>query len=135
MKFFKPYLCMILVIACVGCRDNQTKESATSAEKLMLYCGAGIQPPAAELAEIFAREHNIEIETNYAGSEVLLSTIKLNRRGDLYMPGDKHYTEQAAKEGLILSTKSVCYFVPTILIQKGNPKKIAGLKDLIKPGV
>lgn len=104
-------------------------------EDLMLHCGAGIKPPAEELVETFEREHGVNIATNYAGSEVLISTIKLNRRGDLYMPGDVHYVQQAEKEGLIHSHATVCYFVPTILVQKGNPKGIAGLRDLLKPGV
>jgi len=36
---------------------------------------------------------------------------------------------------MILSQRSVCYWVPTILVQKGNPKKIYRLDDLLKPGV
>ena len=36
---------------------------------------------------------------------------------------------------MVLSRRSVCYWVPTILVQKGNPKKISGLEDLLKPGV
>lgn len=103
--------------------------------ELLLFCGAGIRPPAAELAETFGRENGVRIVTDYAGSEVLLSKIKLVRRGDLYMPGDRHYVEMAAKEGFILSQESVCYFVPTILVRKGNPKNIRGLRDLLGPGV
>lgn len=103
--------------------------------ELFLFCGAGIRPPAAELAETFGRENGVRIVTDYAGSEVLLSKIKLVRRGDLYMPGDRHYVDLAAKEGFILSQESVCYFVPTILVQKGNPKSIEGLRDLLGPGV
>ena len=36
---------------------------------------------------------------------------------------------------MVLSRRSVCYWVPTILVQKGNPKKISGLEDLLKPGI
>jgi molybdate transport system substrate-binding protein len=50
------------------------------------------------------------------------------------MPGDKHYVDQAAQADMILSQRSVCYWVPTILVRKGNPKGIRGLKDLLKPG-
>ena len=46
------------------------------------------------------------------------------------MPGDKHYVEQAARDGMILSQKSVCYFVPTILVRKGNPKNISEIYDV-----
>jgi molybdate transport system substrate-binding protein len=77
----------------------------------------------------------VKVITDYAGSEVLLSKIKLARRGDLYMPGDKSYIEQADRQGLILSQQSVCYFVPTILVRKGNPKNIRELKDLLRAGL
>ena len=114
----------------IGC---DTKPNADS--QLILYCGAGIRPPAAELIEVFAAENNVEISPDFAGSEVLLSKIKLSRRGDLYMPGDAYYVDQAAEAELVLSRKRVGYWVPTILVQKGNPKNIKSLQDLLKDGV
>jgi len=116
-----------------GCKAEKPEDS--TAKELLLYCGAGIRPPVQEIAEAFESEHGVKVVTDYAGSEVLLSKIKLARRGDLYMPGDKHYVEQAAVEGMILSQQSVCYFVPTILVRKGNPKNIRGLQDLLKNGL
>jgi len=107
----------------------------TPQKKLLLYCGAGIRPPVAEAAEVFGKENDVTIECDYAGSNVLLSRIKLARRGDLYMPGDVHYVNQAEAEGFILSKRTVCYFIPVILVPKGNPKGIQGLRDLTKPGV
>jgi molybdate transport system substrate-binding protein len=126
---------LISVILVTGCSHRESTEEEAGEQELLLYCGAGIRPPAAELAETFGREHGVKIVTNYAGSETLLSTIRLIRSGDLYMPGDKHYVEQAANEGMIYSHKSVCYFIPVILVQKGNPKNIQGLQDLLRPGV
>jgi len=120
---------IITAVLFIGC-DSKESEKA-----LLLYCGAGIRPPVDELVEIFRREYGVKFALDYAGSEVLLSKIKLVRRGDLYMPGDKHYVEQAAREDMVLSQRSVCYWVPTILVQKGNPKKIFGLEDLLKPGI
>jgi molybdate transport system substrate-binding protein len=111
------------------------REEQSGVKELLLYCGAGIRPPVAELTETFNREHGVKIVTDYAGSEVLLSKIKLALQGDLYMPGDRHYVQQAAKEGMIHSSKKVCYFVPIILVQEGNPKEIRGLEDLLKPGL
>jgi molybdate transport system substrate-binding protein len=117
----------------IGCDSKEDGQSTP--KELLLYCGAGIRPPADELIETFGREHGIKIAPDYAGSEVLLSKIKLIRQGDLYMPGDKHYVEQAARADMILSQRSVCYWVPTILVQKGNPKEIRRLEDLLKPGI
>ena len=109
--------------------------SGCGAEPPRLYCGAGIRPPVAELTEEFGRQHGVTITCDYAGSEVLISRIKLTGKGDLYMPGDVHYVELAEKEGLIASKKTVCYFVPVILVRKGNPKDIHALKDLTRPDV
>ena len=130
---------MILIVAIgvllCGCKAEKSEESDSESKELLLYCGAGIRPPVEQMVEAFGREHGVKIVTDYAGSEVLISKIKLTRKGDLYMPGDKHYVEQAAQEGMILSQKPVCYFVPTILVQKGNPKNIRGLQDLLKAGL
>ena len=77
----------------------------------------------------------MEITCDYRGSEVLLSSVKLTGRGDLYMPGDVHYVELADEEGLVASQKTVCYFVPVILVRKGNPKNIRDWDDLLQPGI
>jgi molybdate transport system substrate-binding protein len=118
-----------------GCKGEKPGESESASKELLLYCGAGIRPPVQQIAEEFQREHDVKVVTDYAGSEVLLSKIKLARRGDLYMPGDKSYIEQAEQQGMILSQQSVCYFVPTILVKKGNPKNIHSLRDLLADGV
>jgi len=122
---------IVVAVALIGCKAEKPSER----KELLLYCGAGIRPPVAQMAEAFESAHGVKIVTDYAGSEVLLSKIKLVRKGDLYMPGDKHYVDQADQEGMILSEKSVCYFVPTILVRKGNPKNIRGLQDLVTEGV
>jgi molybdate transport system substrate-binding protein len=122
-----------MVIFFFGCDSKEDKQSTP--KELLLYCGAGIRPPADELVEVFEREYGIKVALDYAGSEVLLSKIKLVRHGDLYMPGDKHYVNQAAQADMVLSRKSVCYWVPTILVQKGNPKEIRSLEDLLKSGI
>jgi len=117
-----------------GC-DKREPDGASGSQNLLIFCGAGIRPPVAELAELFGQETGADVQVDYAGSQVLMSKIKLSRQGDIYMPGDKWYVDLAAEEGLILSQERVCFFVPTILVQKGNPKKIKGLHDLVRPGV
>jgi len=128
-------ICLFMVVLLCGCESKKNEQPDSQAKELLLYCAAGIRPPADELIRTFQHEHSVKIVVDYAGSEVLLSKIKLTRRGDLYMPGDKYYVQQAAQEGMILSQQPVCYFVPTILVQKGNPKNIHGLQDLLRPGL
>ena len=133
--FLFSVFCLLSVVMLCGCKSRKTEELDSEGKELLLYCGAGIRPPVDELVETFDREHGVRIVTDYAGAEVLLSRIKLSQCGDFYMPGDKYYVDLAAENGLILYQKSVCHFVPTILVQKGNRKNILGLDDLLKPGV
>lgn len=114
-----------LIVSCLGCGP----------EPPLLYCGAGIKPPVAELVEQFRREHGVRIVCDYRGSEVLLSSVTLTGKGDLYMPGDVHYVELAEKGGLVASRKTVCYFVPVILVRRGNPKNVRTLEDLTRDDV
>ncbi|MFB0524491.1 MAG: molybdate ABC transporter substrate-binding protein [Phycisphaerae bacterium] len=135
MKQIVAVAIVIMAVMLFSCESKKTEQPDSEVKELLLYCGAGIRPPADELVRTFEHEHGVKIAVDYAGSEVLVSKIKLVRRGDLYMPGDKHYVDQAAGEGMILSQRSVCYFVPTILVQKSNPKNISGLEGLLQPGL
>jgi molybdate transport system substrate-binding protein len=126
---------LVTAMMLTACDRKDPKQEQSAGKELILYCAAGIRPPVAELIEIFKREHGVEIFTDYAGSEVLLSKIKLSHSGDLYIPGDKHYIEQAVREDMILSRRSIFYWIPTILVSKGNPKKISGLKDILRTGL
>jgi len=131
---------MILLVALAtlvsGCgRDEPQAPAAPDKPELLIFCGAGIRPPVAEAVTTFSKQNGAKAVTDYAGSEVLLSKIRLGQHGDVYIPGDKHYIDQAAEQGMIVAREKVCYFVPTVLVQKGNPKGVKGLRDLIQPGL
>jgi len=126
-------LAVILVVWLCGC-DRRPDGPAGRDAELVLYCGAGIRPPVAEVIDAFEAKHDIRIVTDYAGSEVLLSKIKLVRGGDLYLPGEKYYLDQAREAGLIATSRPVFYWAPVILVAKGNPKGIGGLSDLLREG-
>jgi len=72
-------LTVVAIVGFWGCRRRD-------ADKVVFYCGAGIRPAVADIITAFEAEHGISIVTDYAGSEVLLSKIKLTQVGDLYMP-------------------------------------------------
>ena len=102
---------------------------------LYLYAGAGLQTAVEELGRAFTAKTGVPVESDYGGSGMLISRLRLARTGDLFMPGDRWYVDLAAKEGLVESAADVCWFVPVILVPKGNPKNIRGLADLARPGL
>ena len=130
-------LAAVAIAACAaGCRDRQGGQAqpAKPAE-LLLYCGAGIRPPAEELAARFERRTGQHVAIDPAGSEILLSRIRISRLGDLFMPGESYYVDQAQQQNLVSRRAVACYFIPTILVAKGNPKSVQSLEDLLRPGV
>lgn len=102
---------------------------------IFIQCAAGMRNPVTEMAAEFEKLHGVKVQLNFEGSNKLLSQLKLTRKGDVYVAGDADYIAMAAKEGLIKTNQAVCYFVPVILVKKGNPKGITSLSDMTRSGV
>jgi len=106
-------------------------------ERLLFMAGAAAKPVVEELAKGFEKKTGCAVDISIGGSGMLLSQIKLSKKGDLYFPGSIDFIEQAKKEGLLVESTvtPIVYLVPAINVQKGNPKNIKSLKDLCKPGL
>jgi len=104
--------------------------------RLHLYCGAGIRPFAEPVIEAFQEKNpGIRVEASYAGSGCLLSQLTFAKRGDLYMPGEDFYLDQARKRDFIAYEELIGYFQPVILVAEGNPKSVETLEDLTREDV
>lgn len=99
--------------------------------QLTLYCGAGIRDAAKPLIAAFRERTGIAVNPTYAGSGRLLGQLSAARKGDLYMPGAELYVDIAIDGGLAdaATKRIVMYFVPVILVRKGNPKGIESVED------
>ncbi len=113
----------------------QHKAVQLSGNSLFFYCGAGLREASTKLVSAFRKKTGITVFPTYTGSGCLLAQITIGQSGDLYMPGEDWYMKQAEERGYIVDSKVVTYMIPVIMVQKGNPKKIAGLTDLLKPGM
>jgi len=102
---------------------------------IFLYCGAGLRPAVDDLRREFTRRTGIPVQVSYAGSGCLLSMLTFARSGDLYMPGERYYTQQAKAAGHITEDHAVARFVPVVMVRKGNPKHIRSLADLARSDV
>ncbi len=104
---------------------------------LLVYVGAASKPPTEEAASAFEKKTGARVDLNIGGSGVILSQMKLTRKGDIYFPGSSDYMDLAKREGVVFpeTEAKVVYLVPAINVQRGNPKEIKGLKDLTRPGL
>jgi molybdate transport system substrate-binding protein len=125
-------MALLGVAACTTKTDVDKKD-----EPLFVLSGAGLKVVMDPLAEAFTRETGIQVEFSYLCSAMLLTNLELTRQGDVLVPGAKHYFNLARERGLVDETHMVVggYQVPSIMVQKGNPKNIQRLEDLLKPGM
>jgi molybdate transport system substrate-binding protein len=125
-----------------GCADPSSPDGAHQSgpyagRKLVLFIGSASQPPTELAVQQFAEQTGAKVEAHYGGSGEMLARLKLAEQGDVYFPGSSDYLELAKREGLVdpASETIIAYLVPAINVPKGNPKGIATLEDLARPGV
>jgi molybdate transport system substrate-binding protein len=128
IRFFALIVAIIFGAAATG---------AHAEERLLFMAGAAAAPVVEELAKAFEKQTGVKVDISVGGSGMLLSQIKLAKKGDVYFPGSIDFIEQANREGHIDPTTitPIVYLVPAINVQRGNPKGIKSLKDLCQPGL
>ncbi len=131
-------LTLFLGTLLIGCTQKEDQSSQDKEQKhLLVYAGSASKPPTEEAAKKFEEKTGIKVDLVFGGSGTVLSQMKLNKQGDLYFPGSSDFMEIAKKENLVYpdTEEHIIYLVNAINVQKGNPKDIKELKDLLKPGL
>ena len=135
------------LVAAVGCTKTLTEQPPTpetptevlppqliTDEPLTVLCGSSFRPPLEALVEGFTAETGAEVEISFGGSEELLPQVKIGKEGDVFITHDPYldYTDEA---GALLDAVHVGFVAPVLVVAKGNPKGIASINDLAKPGI
>lgn len=103
-----------------------------------VFAGSASQPPLEEAAKVFKQNTGATVNFNFGGSGTVLSQMILAKSGDLYIPGSPDYMVTAQQKGVVAANDNgviLSYLVPAICVQKGNPKNIKTLNDLLRPDV
>ena len=110
---------------------------AASAQTIKVYGPGGPAPTVKEVALLFKREKNIDVEVVAGPTSNWLAQAKQDAHVVFSGSENMMLSFLAAFDGQIeTSTIAPIYLRPsTILVRKGNPKGIKGLRDLAKPGM
>jgi molybdate transport system substrate-binding protein len=101
---------------------------------LRIACGSSMRPPIESLAALFKKEFGVEAKPNYGGSGTVLLHIQESKEGDIYVCHDP-YAYICENRKLSAGWHTIAHLQPTIAVQKGNPKKVEGLMDLLRDDV
>jgi molybdate transport system substrate-binding protein len=110
--------------------------AAHAGKTLLVHAGAGIRPALDELGVAFQKKTGTRVDYNYKGSACLLPDVCVSRKGDVYIPGELYFMQQAVDRKLVTSGFDVVASMTTVIVaQSGNGKRIASVDDLAKPGI
>jgi molybdate transport system substrate-binding protein len=111
----------------------------TEVPELVFYIGSVNRRAIEPVIKAFEEREGVHVTTDYNGCGILtgqMKVIKEEQKGgfpDTYMACDVYYLENVKdwfQDAVNVSDTDI-----VIAVQKGNPKHIAALKDLLKPGV
>lgn len=107
------------------------------AEELLLFCGAAFKKPIDEVISLYEKRTGTNIHASYGGVKIILSQAILTKQGDVFVVPSPDIMDTAVEKGVVHkgSIRGFSYAVPAIIVHKGNPQNIEGLKDLLRHDV
>ncbi len=100
---------------------------------ILMFGGAMLRPAIEPTIQAFERREGCQVTRVYNGCGILVGQMKAGTRPDLYFACDQSF--MAEVKDRFPAPRDVSINQLVILVQKGNPKGIAALKDLAKPGL
>jgi molybdate transport system substrate-binding protein len=129
LRVLLPCLLSILPMVLAGCDSASTSVS--------VFAAAGAKVAIDEAAQRFQEQYGTQIEASYGGGGEVLTRMALTETGDVFIAPEQEFMKSAVEQGAVdpNTIETVAYMVPVLAVQKGNPKQIAALTDLAKPGI
>jgi molybdate transport system substrate-binding protein len=121
----KVFFICIMLLLIKGCSEQQ--------ESLVIYSGKGLKHAVDDVVKRYEHIHGGNVSVIYAGSNTLFNTLMKSKKGDIFIPGSRHYINKADK--YITRSEFVALHVPTFVIRKDNNKSINNFSDLLSPGI
>ena len=133
-KYFHP-LAFLLLEAIGSITPLLTPATAALPEPLLVYSAAGIKAPVEAAAQAYEKEFGIPVQLQYGGSGTLLSSLRVSKSGDLFIPGEESFIKAGREFGVLREAIPLARQHPVIVVPKGNPKNIRSLADILRKDV
>ena len=101
--------------------------------RLSVFAGSMLRPAIDETITAFEEREGVKVDRVYNGCGILVGQMKAGQRPDAYFACDTEFMEQVPD--LFPESVDVSQNELVILVQKGNPFKIASLRDLSTEGL
>jgi molybdate transport system substrate-binding protein len=134
---FITILVVILGAACGELSDTNSVKNLRKQE-LTIYAAASLAEAFTRLGEVFESSHpNVEVVISFAGSQQIAQQLSQGARGDLFASANAKQMENVISAGRVMSGADQEFIQNQLMVilPGDNPGIIAGVRDLIKPGL
>ena len=135
MRWPASFLIGLVLLISAGCRKEQ---SAAPPATVNVFAAASLAESFTRIGERFEAENpGAKVEFNFAGSQTLLAQLENGARADVFASASPDEMNAAWREFLV-NPATIHDFARNrlvVIFPKGNPAKIAALKDLGNHGV
>ncbi|MGB7093496.1 MAG: molybdate ABC transporter substrate-binding protein, partial [Anaerolineales bacterium] len=134
---FITILVVIFGSACGELSDTNSEKNPRKQE-LTIYAAASLAEAFSHLGEVFESSHpNVEVVISYAGSQQIAQQLSQGAPGDLFASANAKQMENVISAGRVMSgaDQELIQNQLMIILPGDNPGNIAGVRDLIKPGL
>lgn len=104
-------------------------------QAILLYCAAGLKPAIEPVIRDYEQKTGRKVQVQYGGSGTLLGNLKVAKVGDLFLAADGFFLDLARSNDLLREVIPLARMTPVIAVPRGNPKRIQGVADLLRPDV
>ena len=101
--------------------------------EVSLFAGSMLRPAIEDTITAFEKREGVRVSRVYNGCGILVAQMKAGQHPDAYFACDREFMNQVTD--FFSMPVDVSENELVILIQKGNPQKIAGLRDLGRKGL
>lgn len=107
-------------------------QGPTGSESLLVYAPPALYSLVLEYAELHEETYGVKVYISTGSTGSLLGRIEITRSGDVLFTADHVFMERAISRGLVDedTVRVVSYLVPAIVVRRGNPHNITGIRDL-----
>ena len=130
------FLLTLLLCLTSLCSCSPGEEPETPRKSLLILCGITMIDPVREIMDIFEAETGVKAVMSYGGSADLMQSILVNRKGDIYFPGNMSFIVEADAKGILAEHKQVGVNQAALFVRKGNPRGLTGdITELTRPDI
>lgn len=126
IKIINQILVLSVLLCSVVACDMQEYPAPEDSGKteLLIYSGMTMIQPLMEIAALIEAQENCKIKITYGGSGHILKSVKVNRVGDLFFPGDESYISDLQQQGVVTDAVQLGYNQAVLFVQPGNPRQL-----------